>query len=188
MDQRTSDRLLGKDGCRPPDWAQAYRACSRAMYRKARSQLQGWEVPSGTEEDVVHDAWQAIVGMDPASIDNLEAMAVTVTWRKAVDVCRRVPSPPWLGQVSADPSSEEVYFQAIEEIHCRELAKELLDEVLDERERRLFVACQLQGRTREAVSREERVTPQRVGQIVATAARKLQRAATSRSGTDGGRQ
>jgi RNA polymerase sigma factor (sigma-70 family) len=180
MDRRTSDEVLGNDRDQPPDWGRAYEACSGAMYRKARSQLRGWDVLSGTEEDVVHDAWQAIVAMEPRSIENLEAMAVSVTWRKAVDVCRRTLPPGSLGQVLPLPSCEDTYFQALDEIRCRELAKELLDQILDERERRLFVACQLKARTRVAVAEEEGITPQRVGQIVAMAARKLHRAAMSR--------
>jgi DNA-directed RNA polymerase specialized sigma subunit len=79
-----------------------------------------------------------------------------------------------------------MYFQALDEIRRRELADERLHEVLDDRERRLFVACQLEARTRRSVGREEGISPQRVGQIVATAARKLQRAATSRSSREGG--
>lgn len=185
MDQRTSDRFLGKDGGQAPDWAGAYRVCSGAMYRKARSQLQGWDVPSGTEEDVVHDAWQAIVALDPSSIDNLEAMAVAITWRRAIDVCRRSRSGSLEGPVFA-PSSEDIYFRTFDEIRLRELAREMLDEVLDERERRLFVACQLEARTRKSVADEERLTPQRVGQIVATAAQKLQRAAFARLSSQGG--
>jgi hypothetical protein len=105
---------------------------------------------------------------------------------EAIDVCRRIAPSSALGAPSPLPSSEDMYLQALDEIRRRELAHELLHEVLDDRERRLFVACQLEARTRRSVGREEGISPQRVGQIVATAARKLQRAATSRSSREGG--
>jgi RNA polymerase sigma factor (sigma-70 family) len=146
------------------------------MYQKARSVLRCWALNSGTEEDVVHDAWEAIVATEPSKIKNLEAFAVTVTWRKAIDVCRRTRSSTRSlpGEASV-PSAEETYFHAFDEMRLRDAAKAAIDDgVLDARERRIFIACHLEGRTRKSVAEEEEgITPQRVGQIVATAARKL---------------
>lgn len=182
MDQATSDRILGRDRGWLVDWSAAYRECARAMFQKARSVLRRWGLDSDLDEDAVHEAWLAILATEPSTIDNLEAFGVTVTWRKAIDLCRRSHHPPASCSVADEAvlGAEELYFLALDEMRLRDAVRGVVEDVLEPRERRIFVACQLQGRTRKAVAEQEGVTPQRVGQIVAAAARKLRGAVTSR--------
>jgi len=174
MDQATSDWLLGEDRGWKPRWAKAYEIVSCAMRRKAKFRLQGSGLPSGAEDDVVQEAWIAVVAMDPQSIRNLEAVAVGITSKKAIDALRRAHAPT---PEPAPSYEEEAYEQALWDAKvCKIVMEDLLYTELDERERRLFIAHVSKGVPCCRLNKQEGITAQRVGQIVAGATRKLNRA------------
>ena len=188
MQQSRSDHLLGKHRESPFDWPVVVKECSGAMHAKARSVLGQGVDPAVTPDDVVQAAWLEIFKTPVAVIGNIEAFAVTVTWRRALDVCRRAPRTTPLAE-QADgtvPSPEELYVLAEEEMRLRDLVRDLIDVVLDSRERRI-VRGHMKGLSLKEMAAVEGVTPQRVGQVLAGAFGKLHRAAISRRGEEGGR-
>ena len=159
------------------------------------SVLRAWRANSGVIAgvdpwDVVDEAWASMAEQGFASKGDFLPHALTVARNKAVDHQRRAEArrrdrsidSPAAKELAASVGADVDYFRSQEQIDAvRRLA--LWEEaihapgVLTGVERRVFVAAQIDGKSRAAVGREldPPLTGQRVGQIVAQSFIKLQR-------------
>lgn len=140
--------------------------------------------------DVVDEAWASMAEQGFASKGEFLPHALTVARNKAIDHQRRVEARrrdrsldvPDAQDVPASVGADVDYFRSEEELDAvRRLAlwEEAIHapDVLTDLERRIFVAAQIDGKSRAAVGREldPPLTGQRVGQVVAQSLMKLQR-------------
>ena len=149
------------------------------------------EVIAGMDPwDVVDEAWTSMARRRFESKGPFLPHALAVARNKAVDAQRRAEArrrdrsidAPELRHEPADSAGADVeYFRDQERIVALQrltLAEEAIysDHVLTKEEREVFVAVQLDGKSRAAVGREldPPLTGQRVGQVVAQAAIKIQ--------------
>ena len=139
--------------------------------------------------DVVDEAWAAMAEQDFASKGDFLPHALTVARNKAIDHQRRAEArrrdrsidAPAVYEVPGSVGADIDYFRSREQVAAvKRLAlwEEAIhaDGVLTDLQRHVFVAVQIDGKSRAAVGREldPPLTGQRVGQITAEAFVKLQ--------------
>ena len=146
---------------------------------------------------VVDEAWRSMAEAGFRSAGPFLPFALRVARNKAMDALNRAEArrhdrsldAPISrtdgddGLVLADvtpggPGAEAEYFsdeEHMQKVRLLALAEEAIERVLDDRERDVFRAVQVDGKSRAAVAREldPPVTGQRVGQMVATAVMKI---------------
>lgn len=150
-------------------------------------------------EDVLSEAFEELLSMDPDEVQSWGAMAVTVAERRALDArkssgrgLRGTAHRPPLELVSADEpvgardgrsmrtvldvhadpfaNPEEEYLALLDVLTVRDLAYELLGD----RDRDIFLAIQTGQRTRQQLAEERGLTRQRIGQIYHAALARLE--------------
>lgn len=150
-------------------------------------------------EDVLNEAFEELLLMDPDEVQSWGALGVTVAERRALDAHKRAgrglratAHRPALELVStdepvgtrddgstwtvldvhADPfaNPEEEYLALLDVITLRNLAYELLTE----RNRDIFLAIHTHQKTRQELGEEHELTPQRIGQIYNSALEQLE--------------
>lgn len=147
---------------------------------------------------VVDEAWRSMAESGFHSAGPFLPFALRVARNKAMDALNRAEArrhdrsldapistatdsgdPLVLADVTPGaPGAEAEYFsdqEHLQKVRLLALAEEAIERVLDDRERDVFKAVQVDGKSRAAVAREldPPVTGQRVGQMVATAVMKI---------------
>lgn len=150
-------------------------------------------------EDVLSEAFEELLSMDPDEVQSWPALAVTVAERRALDARKRAgrglrgtDHRPPLELVSADEpvgdrddgsvrtvldvhadpfaSPEDEYLALLDVLTVRDLAYELLGD----RDRDILLTIQTGQRTRQQLAEEHDLTRQRIGQIYDAALARLE--------------
>jgi len=169
----------------PPDWAALYQKHRDAMYRVAATTLRS----AGRQdeaEDAVMAAIESLMKSPPTDVRNWEAMLVSVTKHRALDMLGTAAGrheAPGLTYERGGPDSVDVAAEVSERVDRARDGGQVWESlsILDSRTRGVVWEYVAKGRQRAEVAAELGVTPARVSQIATEALKKL-RAELEREG------
>lgn len=171
----------------PPDWAALYQKHRHAMFRVAASVLRD-QGRQREAEDAVSAAMESLMRSPPPGVQDWEAVLVTTTKRRALDLLRsaayRHAGPELLPEHDAE-DSVDVAAEAVDTVNRRRAGAAAWDamSMLDDRHRKVAWEYVALERPRQEVAEELGVTPARVSQIALEALRTL-RAALEEKGVE----
>ena len=168
----------------PPDWGALFLRHRDAMYRVALTKLAAAGMKDEAE-DAVMDAMVSLQQSPPPSIQNAEALMVSVAQRRAVDRVRAARVRHDGGGLEGVDRSAEVTDRPLEAGHLADEVADAVDReragavawdklaLLEDRDRRIVWEVAAKERAQADVAKEFGISRPRVSQIVTAALQQL---------------
>lgn len=173
-----------------PDWGALYLLYRDVMHRVAAASLREAGLDAQVN-DVVQEAMMSIMASPPTGeVKNWEALLVTVTKGRALDLIRSASvrhAGPELSDDHDHAVDTEIADDVAEAVDRSRRAGEAWDalSVLDERHRKVVWERAALGRSREEVAKDLGVSPARISQTLTHALEQLRDEMTERRERDG---
>lgn len=162
----------------PPDWAALYEAHKNSMHRVAKTILRGSGLIDQAE-DAVQEAMRSLMRSPPQNVERWEAVMVSATKRKAIDLLRSAPvrhaGPEVKDQHYRDETYPDLSDDVSEELDRQRAAADVRDrlKMLPDRDREVVWRRAALEESREQVAADLGVSPGRVSQITKAALKQL---------------